>query len=502
MNGRTVAVVGAGLAGLAAAWTLRERGWEVLVLEAGPEVGGVVRSVRADTPAGPVLMERGPQTLSTRDAELLAFFRDAGLDERMIEADASGGVRYVVRKGRPVRVPGGGADFLSTPLLSARSKLRLLTEPFRGRRGEARPPGVEPMDESVASFIRRRFDAELLDRLVDPFVSGVFAGDPETLALGAVFPEMVEAEHTHGSVVRGLLARARDARKARGDVPRPRTRIVSFEGGLQAWPRRVAEAIEAAPTIPGRVRVNAPVVEIVPDGAEGPGGPERPGQAPQAPRRWSVRWSGSDPGEAAVDAVVLATPAGVSSRLLRAVDPEAAAALAAIVYAPVSVVHAGWPRDRVRHPVDGFGLLAPSVEDRRLLGSLWPGTLFPGRVPANFVLTANFVGGARTPERATLDDGPLVELVAAELAELIGAEGPPSFSMVSRWTEAIPQYLAGHGGRVAEASAAEGRHAGLALAGSWRGGVSLGATWSGGLAAGLRISEADERVPDGRSARG
>jgi protoporphyrinogen/coproporphyrinogen III oxidase len=483
MSGRTVAVVGAGLAGLAAGWALRERGWRVLVLEAAPEVGGVVRSVSMTSPMGEVRVERGPQTLSTRDPELVRFFRDVGLDDEMIEADAAGGIRYVVREGRPVPVPRGPGAFLSTPLLSGRSKLRLLSEPFRGRKSRGGRPGTDPMDESVAAFVRRRFDEELLDRLVDPFVSGVFAGDPETLALGAVFPELVEAELEYGSVVRGMLARARVARAARGDASRPRNRIVSFEGGLQAWPRRVAQAIEADGTHAGHVRVDAPVEAVFPPGVEGRGAHGR------SDGGWRVRWGGPAPGEAAVDGVVLATPAAVSAHLLHDVDPHAAAALAAILYAPVSVVHAGWPRNRVRHPVDGFGLLAPSVEARRILGSLWPGTLFPGRVPANFVLTANFVGGARTPERANLDDARLVDLVSAELAELIGAEGPPLVSMVSRWPEAIPQYEAGHGGRVAEVSAAEERHRGLVLAGSWRGGVSLGATWSGGLATGVRLAE-------------
>jgi protoporphyrinogen/coproporphyrinogen III oxidase len=460
----TAAVVGAGLAGLAAAWTLREEGWRVVVLEAGPEVGGVVRSESVATPFGALVVERGPQTLSTRDPELLELFAAVRLADRILDADASGGVRYVVRGGRPVRVPHGPGSLLATPLLSPGGKLRLLSEPLRGRRGGG-GGGADPMDESVASFVRRRFGTELLDRLVDPFVSGVFAGDPETLALGAVFPDLVRAEQEHGSVLLGML-RARDRAPQRGS--RPRGRIVSFEGGLQAWPRRVAEAIEGGtgPGAPGRIHLGAPVVELA---ARGP--------------RWSVRWEGPEPGRAEVDAVVLATPAEATARLLHPVDPAASEALSGIRYAPVTVVHAAWPRDRVRHPIDGFGLLVPSMEGRRILGSLWPGTLFPGRVPPGLVLTANFVGGARTPELAALPDAELEGLVQEELSSLIGAEGPPAFTLVTRWPGAIPQYRAGHGRRVSAVAAAESRHPGLALAGSWRGGVSLGATWQGGVAA-------------------
>ncbi len=465
----TAAVVGAGLAGLAAGWTLREEGWRVVVLEAGPEVGGAVRSESVATPFGALLVERGPQTLSTRDPELLELFAAVGLADRILDADASGGVRYVVRDGRPVRVPHGPGSLLATPLLSPGGKLGLLSEPLRRRR-RGGGGGADPMDESVASFVRRRFGTELLDRLVDPFVSGVFAGDPETLALGAVFPHLVQAEQEHGSVLLGMMLRARARARARAPNggPRPQGRIVSFEGGLQAWPRRMAEAIEegAGPGAPGRILLGAPVVELA---ARGP--------------RWAVCWEGAEPGRAEVDAVVLATPAEAAARLLHPVDPAASEALSGIRYAPVTVVHAAWPRDRVRHRIDGFGLLVPSVEGRRILGSLWPGTLFPGRVPPGLVLTANFVGGARTPELAALPDAELEGLVSEELSGLIGTEGPPAFTLVTRWPGAIPQYLAGHGRRVSAVAAAEARHPGLAVAGSWRGGVSLGATWQGGVAA-------------------
>jgi protoporphyrinogen/coproporphyrinogen III oxidase len=495
-----VVVVGGGVAGLGAAWALHREGVRVHLLEAGAEVGGVVNSRagwEADAPseppgpgrsgAGPrdlegLPLEFGPQTLSTRDPELLRAFRELGLDHRMVEADAAGGRRYVVHAGQPVAVPHGPADFLTSPLLSASAKFRLLGEPFRGRSGPSAAGGGDDaaLDESVASFVRRRFGPEVLDRLVDPFVSGVFAGDPERLALGAVFPDLVRAEASHGSVVRGMLSRARATRRERSGVPRTPSRILTFRGGLQSWPLAVAEALG-----PGAVRRGARVVALAPE----PG--DRGG--------WRVTWEDAEAGapsgvrqEIRARAVVLATPAPASARLLRELDPEGAEALAGIPYAPVSVVHVVWPRASVAHPVDGFGVLVPSLEGRRILGSLWPGTLFPGRVPEDLVVTANFVGGARTPERAHLPDPELLAMVRGELGDLLGARGEPVLERVRRWPEAIPQYVAGHSRRVDAISRAEERLPGLVLAGNWRSGVSLGAAWTSGTEAGARVGAAAE----------
>jgi len=475
-----VVVVGGGVAGLGAAWALHRAGVPVQLLEAGSEVGGVVRSRAgweagdpAVAPRGPedLPLEFGPQTLSTRDPELLRAFRELGLEDRMRKADAAGGRRYVVQNGRPVAVPHGPGDFLASPLLSASAKLRLLGEPFR-RRGQGH--GTAALDESVASFVRRRFGPEVLDRLVDPFVSGVFAGDPEKLALGAVFPDLVRAEASHGSVVRGMMAQARAARRERGGEPRTPSSILSFRGGLQSWPLAVAEALG-----PGAVRRSARVVAV-----------ER---ASEGRDGWRVAWeepSGSGSSvtrrEIRAGAVVLATPAPASARLLRTLDPGAAEALAGIPYAPVSVVHLVWPRSAVAHPVDGFGVLVPSGEGRRILGSLWPGTLFPGRIPEDLVVTANFVGGARTPERAHLADEEMLAMVREELGDLLGVRGEPVLGRVQRWPEAIPQYVAGHAGRVEEVARAEDRLPGLFLAGNWRSGVSLGAAWTSGIEAGGR----------------
>ena len=472
-----IVVVGGGIAGLGAAWTLRKQGLPVLVLEAWDQVGGVVRSRRLDD--GTVL-DLGPQTLSTRDPELLATLEEVGLRGRRLEASHEGARRYVVHDGAPVALPSGPVGLLRTPLLSAQGKLRLLSEPFRGS-GSGNEEAREGSDESVAAFARRRLGPEVAARLVDPFVSGVYAGDPEALSVAAVLPELQMMEREHGSLLRGGLERlwARRGGNASDDdaeAAARRSRICSFDEGLQAWPIAVARALG-----PDTVRTGTRVEGITPrSGSSGQG--------------WRVHLSGSSSGaNETVDAraVVLAVPAAVTASLLEGLGERASSpphplveegihALTRIPYAPVTLVHLIWRRDRIAHSLDGFGLLAPSREGRTLLGSLWPDTIFPDRNRTDRVVTVNFVGGARTPDRALVPDEPLVAEVLRELEDLLGARGEPELALVTRWPRAIPQYTRGHLDRIAAVARVEEALPGLRLIGNWRGGVSLGAAWEGG----------------------
>jgi protoporphyrinogen/coproporphyrinogen III oxidase len=497
-----VVVIGGGITGMGAAWRLHSLGVPVVVLEAGARVGGVVESRRTE---GGVPLELGPQTLSTRDPDLLADLDALGLRAQMHEADPAGGRRYIVHEGRPALLPVGPLGFLSTPLLSWGAKIRALAEPVRGRNGGAKRvmpgtpdlrPGVrpdlmpnvvlDPMDESVASFVTRRFGPEVLDRFVDPFVSGVYAGDPEALAMGALFPSVVEAEQRAGSVVRGLLfgkrrekaretgrgkGRGQGRQKGRGQ-PRPRRKILWFDGGLSAWPGAVAARLgvlgaEASdPMTPG-VRLSSPVTSIAPAPCGG----------------WTVRWGQH---ELTTSGVVLAVPAPAAARLLPRGFEDGIQALGEIPHAPVDVVHLVWPRGALRHPMDGFGLLAPSGEGRAILGSLWPSSLFP-RAFREVSVLANFLGGARRAH-PTPDPETLLESAEREIRDLLGGGTAPLLRSVRQWSLGIPQYVAGHRGRMAALADVEGRAPGLALAGSYRGGVSLGDCWANGKKAAERVA--------------
>lgn len=498
-----VVVVGAGVSGLGAAWALHEEGITVLLLEASPEVGGVVRSRTLDD--GTVL-DLGPQTLSTRDPELLEVLSRVGLAERTLEGDPAGARRYVVHEGAPVALPTDPLSLVATPLLSTRAKLRLLSEPFRraprpsnsrpgtagggtgeadeaGSGGDSGAPGGPALassgGESVAEFARRRLGPEVEARLVDPFVSGVFAGDPEEVSVAAALPELLAMERDHGSLVRGGLRRLRTSRRARrearegGEDPAPKgSRILSFDEGLQGWPRAVARSLG-----PERVRTGVQV--------------ERLQRSPDSETGWELRVkSASNGAEESLRArsVILAIPAHSSGRLLQEMVPEAARALAQIPYAPVSLVHLIFSREQVDHPLDGFGVLAPSGEEREILGSLWPDSIFPGRNRTDRAVTVNFIGGARTPDRARAGDERLVDMATREVRNLLGVRGEPIMARVTRWPHAIPQYTRGHLARVAAVARAEEEYPGLQLTGSWREGVSLGGAWGQGVKAGRNVA--------------
>ncbi|MGF1467653.1 MAG: protoporphyrinogen oxidase [Sandaracinaceae bacterium] len=473
---RDAVVVGGGIAGLACARRLLEAGVDVELLEAGSRVGGSLASRRV----GGHVVDLGPQTVLGKDPELFQELSDLGLDDALLVADRRGAKRYIVLDGRPVALPGGPLGLLSTRSLSLSGKLRLLGEPFA--------PRGEGDDESVDRFMRRRLGAEVADRVVDPFVSGVHAGDPTTLSMRAAFPGLLEGERTHGSLLRwgltggpkragGEAASRHRAEAGRGrsggrPTPRPRSRLFSFAAGLAAWPRALAGALG-----PDRVRVDARVERLARSG---------PGAWTLTTRDRTLR----------APRVVLAVPAPAAADLLADVSAEGADALRGIRYAPVTTVHLTYPRDAVAHPLDGFGMLFPSGERAPVLGVLWVSSLFAGRASPGTVQTATFVGGARSPDRAALPDDELVELVHGEHRRVLGASGDPGLRVVARWPHAIPRLDLGHPARLDVLRRVEQELDGLRLAGSYAGtSPSVAACWARGRAAAERIVEGREDAP-------
>lgn len=450
-----VVVVGGGISGLAVAHRIASGGGEVLLLEQAGRVGGAIHSDSAEG----FTFEEGPNTLHVTDPALLRHFDEIGLDGEVVRPSDAARRRYVVHRGRPHPLPSSPGSFLSTPLLSMGGRLRALSEPFRKR-------GTDP-GESVDSFMRRRVGNEVADRLVDPFISGIHAGDPTSLEIASAFPTLWEAEQRSGSLLVGLPAAARAARRGAAGpgagAPRTPKGLLSFRGGLGQWPARLAERIGPDRVLPGRS------VERIGRVAGG----------------WEVHTAEGERFQAR--SLVLATPAPASGHLLRELDPEASAALLGIPHATVSIVHLGYDRDQVAHPLDGFGMLCPAGERRKILGSLWLSSLFPRRTPEGQVLTTVFVGGMRAPERARLPDDALVRLVREEQESLLGARGPIRFTRIVRWDPAIPQYVQGHRSRIEAVSAAESRLPGLHLVGNWRGGISVPASWKAGDALGTRL---------------
>lgn len=441
---RQVLVVGAGLTGLSTAHHLRRAGHEVTVVDAGDAPGGVMRSVARDG----WLAERGPNSCMLT-ADVAAMIDAAGATPALLRAAPAGQVRYIVRDGRPVALPMSPPAFVRTPLFGAAGKLRLLREPFVARRAEGG-------DESIADFVRRRLGREVLDWAIDPFVSGVYAGDPERLSVGHAFPRLVALEREHGSLIRGAIAmaRKRGAARATEAASGQRGAMISFRGGMEALPAALAR------TLGPRVQCGTRLVAIAPQ----PGGGVR-----ALLERDGVR------ADVDADAVVLTLPLHA---LAHVALPEAArghvATVAACRYPAVHSLALGFRREQVAHPLDGFGMLVPRREGRTLLGTLFSSSLFPDRAPAGHVLLTCFVGGMRRPDLAGATTGELLPVVLAELQALLGVRGEPVFVEHAAWPHAIPQYELGHDRIVTAAEALERTVPGVILDGQFRRGVSVG----------------------------
>lgn len=449
---RSVAVVGAGITGLVAAYELRRRGFHVTLYEASGHAGGAIRTSRTDG----FLAEHGPNSFVT-SAPVEALMTQLDLQDDVVEANPSANRRYVVRDGTLLAFPMTPAAMLTTRLFSLRAKLRVLLEPLVRRR-------ATEGDESVASFVRRRLGPEVLDYAVDPFISAIFAGDPETLSMVHAFPRLFALEQQHGSLSAGLMAtRGRipstasatdDAEVPEAAPPPPtRARLISFVDGLQT----LTDAL--ATSLAGTLRVGCPVRLL--HRHEG---------------RWVVE-SGQDGDTRArtVDAVVMATPAHVLAAMeLPAAIRQHAALVERVEYPPVSTLTLGFARADVAHALDGFGMLIPSKEKRSILGALFSSSLFPERAPDGHVAITCFVGGARMPERAREDTDLLVERVLIDLRQLIGVRGEPVFAKHVYWPRAIPQYTVGYQAVKHAVDETELANPGLYLAGNYRNGVSVG----------------------------
>ena len=436
----TVAVLGAGIAGLAAAHRLRALGAAPVLLEASDRVGGALWTVRRNgyqVDVGANSMQRKPPLVGS-------VLQALGLEDEVVEAGPEAKARYVVRSGQPVALPGGPRTLLNTPLFSRRGRLRAVAEPFVRRRDVA--------GESVASFVRRRFGAEVSDYAVDPFVAGIFAGNPERLAVAHAFPLLTELEREHGSVVRGMVQRAR-ARRSAGE-PAGAPASFSFASGMETLPRTLATTLGDA------VHLNMPARSVRRE-ADG----------------FAVDADGLDAG-LRFGAVVSTVPLHRLPELQLPVDTRP---LRDARYAPVTVLALGFRRADVVHPLDGFGALVPRRETgTRILGALFSSTLFPGRAPDGHVLLTCFLGGERHPDDAALPETDQVALATADLERLLGVRAAPTFVHRHVWPRAIPQYEIGYEQVLDRLAEVEAAWPGFRFAGNYRGGVAVGAALQSG----------------------
>lgn len=421
MDVHDVVIVGAGIAGLAAAWELRQRGLEPIVLERTARAGGVIVTERTDG----FVIDGGPDSLLVQKPAGVELCDEIGLGARLVPT-LPPRTAFVLRGQRLVPLP--PASYLGLPtritplatsnLFSWRAKARMASELFL-------PPQSFP-DESIGGFIRRRFGDEAVDYLAEPLLAGIHAGDVSQLSIHSLFPRLVALEQAHGSVLRGLRT-----------IPQQHSGDGAFRSlpaGMAQLPETLAEAL--GQTI---VRHNTPVEQI----------------------------SGRGPYKLTLDtdaalyarAVIVATPAWAAARMFQSLDVTLATLCNEIPYASTATVACAFRRDQIGHPLQGTGFVVPRRERKALLAGTWVTSKWPGRAPQDHVLLRGFVGGTSDPEVLAHNDDQLISTVVAELSSLLGITGEPHLVRVFRWPRATPQYIVGHHSRL---QAIEARLAGLA----------------------------------------
>ncbi|MGE0199913.1 MAG: protoporphyrinogen oxidase [Candidatus Melainabacteria bacterium] len=435
-------IIGGGICGLVSAYRLHQAGLTVTLLEAEPQAGGVIRSVKKNG----FILELGPNTFPSTGEHIMALCRD--LDLTPAHTSAAAHKRYIAKRGALHPLPSSPIGALTTPLLSAAAKMRFLLEPWQ--------PHTPDEDTTLAEFIRRRLGGEVLDTLAGPFVSGVYAGNPALMSMQAVFPKLLAMEQAHGSLLKGMLAR-RQAKPQAAEKTTTTNRHGKKNYALHGFPGGMGELTQALANAlpPGACRTGCRVVSL------------------QATNDGYL--AELESGEFLhARSVILATPATVTATLLEAIAPIPD--LSEIPYAPMTVLHLGVPDDQVLpyHPLDGFGMLIPETEGQPLLGCLWNTSLFEGRAPEGQLLLTCFIGGALHPDRAAMDEATLITQVCDSLRQYFHCPSlTPSMTHLTRWERAIPQYTLGHTKRIAALEAALVGHSTLRVTGNYVDGVSI-----------------------------
>lgn len=449
---KRIIIVGGGISGLATAWLLRDKAAksgvdiDLRVLEKEPQVGGKIRSIKAEG----YTCEWGPNGFLDSKPQTLDLCRDIGVDAHLHRSNDNARKRFIYSKGVLHRLPENGPSFLKSKLISWPGKLRLALEPTPFI--AAPPAGV---DETLAAFGRRRLGEEALDKLIAPMVSGIFAGDPETMSLVSCFPRIAELEREYGGLIRAMIMLAKKKKQdiAQGKVVSsaagPGGVLTSFREGIQY----LTDALHAS--LNEVITVDTSVTAVA-KGASVP-----------------YRVTTSAGAEYDADVVIMASPAYAVADMLNSLDGGIAQILHQIPYASMTVICCGYEREKIAYPLDGFGYLVPKKEGRSILGTLWDSSMFENRAPEGHVLLRSMMGGACFPEYIKLSDDEVRTRVMGDLKAIMGIAVPPSFSRVFRHEQAIPQYTVGHGQRLKGLDTLLAAHRGLILTGNSYRGIGL-----------------------------
>jgi protoporphyrinogen/coproporphyrinogen III oxidase len=453
-----VVAIGAGISGLACAHRLKQLGIHCQVLEAQERAGGLIATVRRNG----FLFETGPQC-PRFPAPVWRLVRELNLENEFVAGDPKA-KRYIFSRGRLHSAPFSPTGLLTTRLVGFRSKLRILSEAFR----YSQPPTHE---ESLSEFVERKFGPDVLDNLVDPFISTIFLGDSHRMGMESAFPALVQWERDQGSLVRGAI-RARNSKRetltsddfsadsrrngATLHVTQALPSLGSFRSGMARLPERLSQELGT------EIRYKSRIASVAPF----------PGDPGTAKAGWRICLSGGE--EIIAKHLILAVPAYVAAGLVENSVPQLATHLKAIEYAPMCAVSSAYDRSKVANRLDGFGFMIPRREGLKTICTFWNSSLFGERAPEGQVLMTSFAGRELSGTFEEISEEECAQVVEAENAKILGIAAKPVEHVVWKDARAMPQYNVGHGRRVAEISGILSTQPNLYLAGNFLRGRSIG----------------------------
>lgn len=444
-------IVGGGIAGLSAAYyaSITNRYSQITILESDSHWGGKIITERVPFEGGNFIIEGGPDTFLATKPWGVALCKELGLGERLHGTNPHKRNTYVLHRNRLQPLPDGLAMMIPTNVGSI-LKSRLVSWFGKARMGLdfMLPPHSQNGDESLGSFVSRRLGREAYENLIEPLMSGIYAGDGDQLSLASTFPYLRDLELKYGSLARGAL----EMRKKMPATPGSRSAFLTPTSGLAEMVEKLVDHLVANGVT---LRLNTSVSSV----------------QNLTPDTWNVTLDSGERLES--DSVILATPAPVSGKLLEALDPALASVLQSIHYASTATVSLAYRLGDVPRDLDGYGYVIPRCEGRRALACTWTSTKFPHRAPDGYALIRVFVGRAGQDADMPRDEPSLLALAREELQLTLGVSAEPILSRVFVWENAMPQYNLGHPAKLAQIDSALANHPGLVLAGNGYRGIGI-----------------------------
>jgi len=439
---KDIVIVGAGLTGLSLAYYLKKAGKNVLIVEQQAKVGGVIDTITE----GEFTYETGPSTGVLGSVEIVQLFNELSAHFELQVADKSANKRYIWKKNRWHALPSSLLSAVGTPLFTWYDKFRILGEPFR-------PKGGYP-DEPISELVKRRLGNSFLDYAVDPFLSGVYAGDPKTLITRHALPKLYALEVQYGGFIRGTIAKRKEAKlnNLEANEPKVTREVFSLKGGLKSLVDTLAAQVQHE-----NIALSCQNVQIAPQ-TEG----------------FKTTFNKLDGSEFEIYSTLLISTIGGYQlpALLPFVKPNLIQHLAETTYAPVIHVAVGY-KNWTGIKLDAFGGLVASMENRKVLGVLFPSAIFANRAPKGGALLSVFMGGMKRKELLELTDEALTKVILEELKITMQVDSKPDLLRINRYKHAIAQYDIKSEQRFEAIAEIEKKFKGLILAGSIRDGIGM-----------------------------